>query len=54
VAAGLAAGIAVLGVPSVQKLERVEGLTLRDGLVGVDVPMLADLLAGRALADGAA
>jgi HAD superfamily hydrolase (TIGR01509 family) len=54
VAAGLAAGVTVLGVPSVQKIERVEGLTLRDGLVGVDVPMLADLLAGRGLADGAA
>jgi HAD superfamily hydrolase (TIGR01509 family) len=54
VAAGLAAGVTVLGVPSVQKIERVEGLTLRDGLVGVDVPMLADLLAGRGLPDGAA
>jgi HAD superfamily hydrolase (TIGR01509 family) len=54
VAAGLAAGVTVLGVPSVQKIERVEGLTLRDGLVGVDVPMLADLLAGRGPADGAA
>jgi HAD superfamily hydrolase (TIGR01509 family) len=54
VAAGLAAGVAVLGVPSVQKIERVEGLTLRDGLVGVDVPVLAGLLAGRGLADGAA
>ena len=54
VAAGLAAGVTVLGVPSVQKIERVEGLTLRDGLVGVDVPVLADVLAGRGLADGAA
>jgi beta-phosphoglucomutase-like phosphatase (HAD superfamily) len=54
VAAGLAAGIAVLGVPTVQKIEPAEGLTLRDGLVGVDVPMLADVRAGRGLADGAA
>jgi len=54
VAAGLAAGIAVLGVPAVQKIEPAAGLTLRDGLVGVDVPMLADVLAGRGLADGAA
>jgi hypothetical protein len=27
---------------------------VRDGLVGVDVPMLADVRAGRGLADGAA
>jgi HAD superfamily hydrolase (TIGR01509 family) len=47
VAAGLAAGVAVLGVPTVQKIEPAEGLALRDGLEGVDVSTLADVLAAR-------
>ncbi len=54
VAAGLAAGAAVLGVPTVQQLVPVPGLTLRSGLVGVDVAGLTDVLAGRDLADAAA
>lgn len=47
VAAGLAAGAAVLGVPTVQELARAPGLTLRHGLVGVGVAELAGVLAAR-------
>jgi HAD superfamily hydrolase (TIGR01509 family) len=47
VAAGLAAGAAVLGVPTVQEIQPATGLTLRGGLVGVDVGVLADVLAMR-------
>jgi HAD superfamily hydrolase (TIGR01509 family) len=47
VAAGLAAGAAVLGVPTVQELAPAPGLTLRNGLVGVDVAGLVDVLAAR-------
>jgi HAD superfamily hydrolase (TIGR01509 family) len=48
IAAGLASGAAVLGVPTMQSVVPAPGLTLRDGLVGVDVAVLADLLATRA------
>ncbi len=53
IAAGLAAGIAVLGVPAMQSVDAAPGLTLRDSLVGVGVVDLADLLmdADAALAD---
>jgi HAD superfamily hydrolase (TIGR01509 family) len=44
VTAGLAAGAAVLGVPSLQPLEPQPGLVLRDSLTGLSVPELADLL----------
>src|SRR3954452_8021818 len=37
IASGLAAGVAVLGVPAMQAVDPAPGLTLRDGLVGVDV-----------------
>jgi HAD superfamily hydrolase (TIGR01509 family) len=50
VAAGLAAGAAVLGVPTVQALQPEAGLTLRDGLSGVDVGVLAEVLAARTAA----
>src|SRR3954451_23575793 len=36
IASGLAAGAAVLGVPALQAVDPAPGLTLRDGLVGVD------------------
>ncbi len=45
VTAGLAAGAAVLGVPSLQPLEPQPGLTLRDTLAGVGVTGLTDVLA---------
>jgi HAD superfamily hydrolase (TIGR01509 family) len=51
VAAGLAAGAAVLGVPTVQELAPAPGLTLRNGLVGFDVAGLADVLAARTPVD---
>jgi len=51
VAAGLAAGATVLGVPTVQELAPAPGLTLRSGLVGVDVAGLADVLAARTPVD---
>jgi beta-phosphoglucomutase-like phosphatase (HAD superfamily) len=47
IAAGLAAGAAVLGVPSLQQVPDAPGLTLRDGLVGVDVALLEELVKGR-------
>ncbi|MGY1696170.1 HAD family hydrolase [Geodermatophilus sp. SYSU D00814] len=47
VAAGLAAGCAVLGVPSLQPLAPAPGLVLRDTLVGVGLADLGDVLAGR-------
>jgi HAD superfamily hydrolase (TIGR01509 family) len=50
VTAGLAAGAAVLGVPSLQALEPAPGLVLRDTLAGVGLAELADVLAAR---DGA-
>jgi beta-phosphoglucomutase-like phosphatase (HAD superfamily) len=47
VTSGLAAGAAVLGVPSLQPLAPAPGLTLRDSLEGVDLAVLAGLLATR-------
>jgi HAD superfamily hydrolase (TIGR01509 family) len=44
VTAGLAAGAAVLGVPSLQPLEAADGLTLRETLAGLTVDDLALLL----------
>ena len=44
VAAGLAAGAAVLGVPSLRPLPPAPGLVVRDSLVGVGVRDLADVL----------
>ncbi len=48
--AGLAAGIAVLGIPVEQTVARAPGLTLLDSLLGVDVADLAAVHAGRGLA----
>ena len=45
VTAGLAAGVAVLGVPTLQPVAEAPGLTLRDSLVGVGVDELAAVLA---------
>jgi HAD superfamily hydrolase (TIGR01509 family) len=45
VAAGLAAGAAVLGVPSLQPIPPAPGLVLRDSLAGVGLAELADVLA---------
>ena len=46
-AAGLAAGAAVLGVPSLQPIPPAPGLVLRDSLAGVGLAELADLLAAQ-------
>jgi HAD superfamily hydrolase (TIGR01509 family) len=54
VTAGLAAGVAVLGVPSVQPLQPAPGLTVRDTLTGLGVLDLADVLAARSLAEASA
>jgi HAD superfamily hydrolase (TIGR01509 family) len=54
IAAGLAAGTAVLGVPTLQVVPPAPGLTLRDGLVGLGAAELADVLAEADLADSAA
>jgi HAD superfamily hydrolase (TIGR01509 family) len=54
IAAGLAAGAAVLGVPTVQLVPPAPGLILRDGLVGVGAAELEDVLAAADLADSAA
>ncbi len=54
VAAGLAAGAAVLGVPIVQEIAPAPRLTLRNGLSGVDVAGLVDVLARRDMADASA
>jgi HAD superfamily hydrolase (TIGR01509 family) len=51
VTAGLAAGAAVLGVPTVQEVPPAPRLTLRDGLVGVGPVELAAVLAGAELED---
>src|SRR3954452_3746412 len=53
-AAGLAAGAAVLGVPSLQPITPAPGLVLRDTLAGVGLAELADVLADRADEDPAA
>jgi len=50
VTAGLAAGVAVLGVPSLQPLYPQPGLALRDSLLGLTVTELDELLAGSAVA----
>jgi HAD superfamily hydrolase (TIGR01509 family) len=50
IAAGLAAGCAVLGVPSLQPLAPAPGLVLRDTLEGLDVTDLERLLLDRAAA----
>jgi HAD superfamily hydrolase (TIGR01509 family) len=52
--AGLAAGAAVLAVPSLQPLTAVPGLVLRDTLVGVDLAELHAVLAARAAVDARA
>jgi HAD superfamily hydrolase (TIGR01509 family) len=54
ITAGLAAGVAVLGVPTMQAVQPAAGLTLRNDLVGVDVAALADVLVARGLADSPA
>ena len=54
IASGLAAGVAVLGVPAMQAVEPAPGLTLRDDLVGVGPADLAVLLADLDLADAPA
>ena len=45
IAAGLASGAAVLGVPAMQVIDPAAGLTLRGGLAGVGVTALAEMLA---------
>ena len=47
IASGLAAGVAVLGVPAVQAVAPAPGLVLRESLVGVGVAELAAVLAAR-------
>ncbi len=54
VAAGLAAGVAVLGVPTVQKIQPAPGLTQRASLVGVDLGVLVGVLAARTTAGASA
>lgn len=54
VASGLAAGAAVLGVPSLQRLEPAPGLTLRGSLAGLGLVELAALLGGGDEAEPAA
>jgi HAD superfamily hydrolase (TIGR01509 family) len=54
IASGLASGAAVLGVPTMQTVAPAPGLTLRDGLVGVGLPELSEVLAaGSAVSAGA-
>jgi HAD superfamily hydrolase (TIGR01509 family) len=53
VTAGLAAGIAVLGVPALQPVPEAPGLVLRDGLAGVGVADLHDVLDAREPVDSA-
>jgi HAD superfamily hydrolase (TIGR01509 family) len=54
IAAGLASGAAVLGVPTIQVVQPAPALTLRDGLLGVGPAELAAVLAGAGLDDSAA
>jgi HAD superfamily hydrolase (TIGR01509 family) len=49
IGAGLAAGVAVLGVPAEQAVPSAPGLTLLDSLLGMDAAGLAALHAGRDL-----
>jgi beta-phosphoglucomutase-like phosphatase (HAD superfamily) len=51
VTAGLAAGAAVLAVPSLQPLQPAPALTVRDTLAGVALADLTGVLAGRRSAD---
>jgi HAD superfamily hydrolase (TIGR01509 family) len=44
IASGLAAGVAVLGVPAMQAVDPAPGLTLRESLAGTGVPFLEHLL----------
>jgi HAD superfamily hydrolase (TIGR01509 family) len=50
IASGLAAGVAVLGVPLAQTVAAAPGLTLRNSLHGMDLAGLAVVHEGRALA----
>jgi HAD superfamily hydrolase (TIGR01509 family) len=50
IASGLAAGVAVLGVPALQAVDPAPGLTLRDSLEGVGVTELQTVLATPSLA----
>jgi HAD superfamily hydrolase (TIGR01509 family) len=52
--AGLAAGAAVLGVPSLQTLPELPGLVLRDTLAGVRLADLTDVLSARDAVDARA
>jgi len=54
IAAGLAAGAAVLGVPTHQSVAPAPALTLRDGLVGIGAAELAEVLVDADLTDSAA
>jgi len=54
ITAGLAAGAAVLGVPTMQSVPPAPGLSLRDGLVGTGPGELAEVLADADLDDSAA
>ena len=54
ITAGLAAGAAVLGVPTMQVVEAAPALTRRAGLLGLGPADLADMLADADLADSAA
>jgi beta-phosphoglucomutase-like phosphatase (HAD superfamily) len=47
VASALAAGAAVLGVPSMQELPPARGLVVRDSLAGIGIADLAGLLDAR-------
>jgi HAD superfamily hydrolase (TIGR01509 family) len=51
IGAGLAAGIAVLGVPAMQSVDPAPGLVLREGLLGVGPAELAEVLADGSLVD---
>jgi HAD superfamily hydrolase (TIGR01509 family) len=44
IASGLAAGVAVLGVPTLQAVEPAPGLTLRASLAGTGIPLLEQVL----------
>ncbi len=50
IASGLAAGAAVLGVPTLQAVEPAPGLTLRASLAGTGIPLLEQVLRRRDLA----
>jgi beta-phosphoglucomutase-like phosphatase (HAD superfamily) len=49
IGAGLAAGVAVLGVPADQAVPPADGLTVRPSLVGIGIPFLEQLLTPRDL-----